>query len=497
MKKNSANPAIQHVFVLMLENRSFDHMLGFLNNNISNYSNTYKGINYPATQPADYIMPYDPGHEFLDVLEQLCGAGVGYPNGGAYPARNNSGFVSNYATTKSKGEGGATSNFGEIMKCYTPAIELSVMTALVNNFALCDQWFSSLPGPTWPNRFFVHAASSAGLDHGPTLTELTEWETVHGFSFPHGSIYQLLDKYKKKYRLYRGVTHPLAGCIPGVAALEGIQIWDTHNYENFERDVNGNYPYSYTFIEPNYGDFINNTYSGGQSQHPMDDVRGGEALIKSTYEALRNSPIWESSLLIITYDEHGGFYDHVAPPAAKAPGDTKPNSKYNQYGFTFKQYGVRVPALIVSAYTPNTVDHILYDHSSVAATLEAMFKMPALTKRDANANNITSLASLPAARNTPLTLPPVAAVTMEEEAALRERQHPVNEEIATADSGNLPGFLHIVLKGRLEREPTKSLAAQTAIVADFSAIKTRADARQYIEDNLPGLLAAEYELAPA
>jgi phospholipase C len=495
MPTNSANPAIQHVFVLMLENRSFDHMLGFLNNDISNYSNSYKNISYPATHPADYIMPYDPGHEFPDVLEQLCGATAKYPSGGPYPAINNSGFVSDYATTKSKDEGGATSNFGEIMKCYTSAEQLPVMTALVNNFALCDQWYSSLPGPTWPNRFFVHAASSGGLDHSPTIAQLIKWETVSGFSFRNNSIYHLLDKYKKKYRLYRGVTHPLAGCIPGVAALKGIQIWDTHNYKNFERDINHNYPYSYTFIEPNYGNVINNTYSNGQSQHPMDDVRGGEALIKSTYEALRNSPIWKSSLLIITYDEHGGFYDHIPPPAAIAPGDTKPNSKYNQNGFTFKQYGVRVPALVVSAYTPNTIDHTLYDHSSVPATLEAMFKMPALTQRDANANNVTSLASLPEPGNTPLTLPDVATISIEELEALREQQHPVDEETTTADSGNLPGFLHIVLKGRLEREPTKSLEAQTAIIADFSSIRTRADARRYIEDNLPGLLPAEEELA--
>jgi phospholipase C len=196
--------------------------------------------------------------------------------------------------------------------------------------------------------------------------------------------------------------------------LKGIEFWDTHPYQNFKNDINNQYSYSYTFIEPNYGDVTNNTYSGGQSQHPMDDVRNGEALIKSTYETIRNSSLSTKSLLIIIYDEHGGFYDHFAPPAAISPGDTI--AKYNQYGFIFQQYGVRVPALIISAYTPkNIIDHRTYDHSSVPATLEAMFNLPALTKRDAKTNDITSLASLKIARtDAPATLPdPVVISTVE------------------------------------------------------------------------------------
>lgn len=298
----------------MLENRSFDHMLGFINNNdISQYSNSYtygtppKPHIYHPKMPARCAMQYDPGHEFCDVLEQLCGPNVPYPPAGKYPAINNSGFVTDYATTKSKDEGGATGNFCEIMRCYDTRSQLPVMTALVDNFTLCDNWFASIPGPTWPNRFFVHAASSGGLDHSPSMGEIIEWETIHGFSFPGKSIYHMLHKHKKKYRLYRGVSWPPEGAIPGVAALKGIQLWDTRDYKHFEEDVNGKYKYDYTFIEPNYGDIISNTYKGGTSQHPMDDVRGGEALIKSTYEALRGSPIWKNSLLLITYDEHGGF----------------------------------------------------------------------------------------------------------------------------------------------------------------------------------------------
>ena len=186
----------------------------------------------------------------------------------------------------------------------------------------------------------------------------------------------------------------------------------------------------------------------------MDDVRNGEGLIKSVYEAIRNSPRWLNSLLIITYDEHGGFYDHVPPPAAVAPGDTQPKSKYNQYGFGFDQYGVRVPALVISAYTAkNLISHLPYDHSSVPATLEAMFNMPALTQRDANANNVTALASLAAARtDTPARLPDLPVIAPELVAAARAAQPAPQKESDPVDGGNLPGFLHIALKAKLEKD---------------------------------------------
>jgi phospholipase C len=500
--KNLANKNIEHVFVLMLENRSFDHMLGFSRikgNDAENGNptfliglsakqfNSYNNQQYPVLRGADYTMPFDPGHEFTDVVEQLCGQGITYLNGGPYPKINNSGFVSNYATTKSTGEGGATNNFGEIMKCYDTKNQLPVMMALAKQFAVCDNWFASLPGPTWPNRFFLHGASSAGLDHSPTTGEILDWETVDGFNFPNDSIYKLMDKHKVTWRIYRGVNSPLIGSIPCVSALKGIEFWDTHPYQNFKTDINNQYPYSYTFIEPNYGDVTNNTYSGGQSQHPMDDVRNGEALIKSTYETIRNSPLWTKSLLIIIYDEHGGFYDHFAPPAAISPGDTV--AKYNQYGFTFQQYGVRVPALIISAYTQkNIVDHRTYDHSSVPATLEAMFNLQSLTKRDAQANNITSLTSLKIVRtDAPAILPNPVVISTAEMASAQLKKRKIANDGESLNKGNLPGFLHIALKGELKMATTQK--EKKLILARFKKLKTRGDARKYLQKTLPKLNA--------
>lgn len=242
---------------------------------------------------------------------------------------------------------------------------------------------------------------------------MLEWETVKGFRYDSGSIYDLLDstfkarKQKHPWRIYRGVSWPISGAIPGLAALHGIDIEDTFDFKKFDRHVNDKdgYPYFYTFIEPNYGDIVNDSYKGGQSQHPRDDVRSGEALIKSVYESIRRSPLWENSLLIVSYDEHGGFYDHGTPCGCAAPGDSM---KWSQHGFTFEQYGVRVPAVIVSPFVPaGTVDHTLYDHSSVPNTLEALLQMSTLTNRDYAANNVTGQLSLSQVRtDAPMTLLP-------------------------------------------------------------------------------------------
>ena len=118
-------------------------------------------------------MPTDPTHEFTNVLQQLCGPGVAYPPGGPYPPIVNTGFVASYVAT------GGQDRPGEIMKCFT-STSLPVLHALAREFVVCDNWYSSMPGSTWPNRLFVHAASSGGLDHSPTTAEIVLWEALNG-----------------------------------------------------------------------------------------------------------------------------------------------------------------------------------------------------------------------------------------------------------------------------------------------------------------------------
>lgn len=493
-KEMAVTVPLTNIFVLMLENRSFDHMLGF--SDITGFdaetgaptivkglsgteSNGYRGQVYTVSRGADETMPVDPGHEFPDVLEELCGTNAAYLPGGNYPSINNSGFVSDYAFSHTKDEGDAPGNYGEILKCFSPE-QLPVLNALAREFAVCDNWHASIPGPTWPNRLFAFAASSDGLDHSPTTAEMLTWETLDGIEFRNGTIFDALKrKSSNGWRIYSGDDFPL------VAALKGITLVDIHKYDGFAADLaKDDYPWLFTWIEPNYGDMVFGTYKGGNSQHPMDGVTPGEALIKATYEAIRNSPHWNSSLLIVTWDEHGGFFDHARPPAAIAPGDTAPLSKYNQYGFTFAQYGVRVPAIIVSPYIrKNVIDHRLYDHSSIPATIEAAFDLPALTARDKAANSAIPLLNL---ANPRTDAPAALYATAAPGAQARGQNAPAPD--STVDRGSLPAFVHVAMR----RDLTVSPAAQRhAILARVQAIQTRAQAKQYIDEVRAKIRAAQ------
>lgn len=443
---------MQHVFVLMLENHSYDNMFAALGGTPAANSNIYNEQTYIVSDTSTPTgMPTDPGHEFADVLEQLCGEGATYtaPN---YPKPQMSGFAANYATSTSEKTGTPTADdIGDIMKCLAPA-QVPVIAQLANHYALCTNWFSSLPGPTWPNRFYVHGASSAyqdgdgytGLDDSPSSTQIAKWETVDGFTYRKGSIFDALNAKGIPWRIYHDDTLNVAGAIPQVTALKGISLAQplaVKSINAFASDIASGYPYRYTFIEPNYGDITGNTYKGGSSQHPEDDVSGGENLIAKVVNAIASSPLWPCSMLVITYDEHGGFYNSVAPGGAVQP-DTQDGLGAN--GFVFNQLGVRVPAVIVSPMVKPGVDPTLYDHSSVPATLERLLELGSLTARDAAANDFLHLfgadaevrpAPTLAAGRTPT---PVSPSAVAERAALMTT--PIQEQ------GNLPGFLHCARK---------------------------------------------------
>ena len=485
MSGTASSLGIEHVYVLMLENRAFDHMLGFsgitgadavtgaqtaINGLAGSESNFFNGTTYMVTRGADNTMPADPPHEFPDVLEQLCGPGAVYPAGGAYPPIDNSGYVASYAA-------GTGQQAGEIMKCYTPG-QLPVLNALEREFVVCDSWYASVPGPTWPNRVFVHAASSGGLDHSPSTVEIVDWEVLDGLALPNGHIFDRLNEAGIKRRLYAGDDFPM------VAALKGIQLADIRHYASFSSDLQqAGYDDRYIFIEPSYD--VLNGYRNGNSQHPLGDVTRGEALIKSTYEAIRNSPAWNSSLLIITWDEPGGFFDHAVPPGAIAPGDTAPGSQLNQFGFTFEQYGSRVAAVVVSPLIPrNLVDHRVYDHSSVPATVESLFGLAPLTRRDASANRLDALITLAAPRtDTPATLPATAAPAFAPMSAAAPAPVVAAPDTAasveTVNQGNLPVVVQSAMRQDIQLSPPE---ARAAILARVQAMQTKADAQEYLKE---------------
>jgi phospholipase C len=515
---------IEHVFVLMLENRSFDHMLGFsgltgtdaatgkptqINGTSRAASNSWHGFTYPASTPAVDPMKVDPYHEFTDVLEQLCGAGATYPSGGPYPPINNTGFVSNFA------EDAKAPSPGDVMQCFPPPA-LPVLTALAKEFAVCDCWFSSMPGPTWPNRFFALGASSAGLDHSPSTFETAIWQTIDGFKFQNGSIFDAgrgfwFLKRKLKWKIYAGQK-----IFTLAHALKGIHIWDVTRYSRFAQDLQDpDYPAQFTWIEPNYG-HVTTDYEGGNSQHPLDGVTGGEALIKATYEAIRNSPLWEKSMLIITWDEHGGYYDHVAPaPPATPPGDKPQFNGANKYGFAFDQYGPRVPAVVVSPLiSRNTIDHRTYDHASIPATVERLFNLSPLTARDRAARDVLPLASLTVPRDVAadvFALPREVAfahanITLDaletEFPAASRADDPIEPGIALVRregepvriDRNLPGFLYLAARTDRQLPPPRGLAREAHVAGvreRVAGIRTRGDARDYFEYVRGRVLAEE------
>ena len=497
---------ISNVFVLMLENHSFDNifaMSGIPGIGVASLAdkNVFGGQDYPVQDGAPINMPTDPGHEFLDVFEQLAGPNAVFnPNQQYASSILNSGFVSNYATTTTEGKPPQPDDFGKIMACFKTPAQLPVIYQLAKEFAICDQWFSSLPGPTWPNRFFVHGASSSDLDHSPTDTELAEWDTIEGFSYPNGSIYDALNRAGIKWRLYNDnkdaesdKPENRGGSIAQVAAIRGIRLDLVKSLTDFASDLQAAYPYQYTFIEPNYGNILNGTYEGGSSQHPMDDVYGGESLIKLVYEAIRNSPLWNTSLLIIVYDEHGGFYDSCIPGPVPAPNDVVGHSEYNKYSFNFTQLGVRVPAVIVSPLIPaGTVDHTTYDHASVPATVERLWKLKPLTARDMNAADVLALLTLAIPRtDCPATLVNPAPPGVKAASAPMGVEPAVTDDQPLPTSGNVRGFLAIAAKTEVELSSGTD-DEKAAIVQNHHKIKTRGHAKNYV-----GAVMAKVDVARA
>ncbi|MGZ4959791.1 MAG: alkaline phosphatase family protein [Methylomonas sp.] len=473
---------IKHVFVLMLENRSFDHMLGLstitgtdaatgqptaIDGLNGSESNSYNGVTYPVQRGAPDRATIDPSHNFPGVLEELCGAGTTYVSGQPYPPINNSGFVSVHAKSHPDQPDVA-------MHCFTPD-QVPVITALAREFVVCDRWFSSMPGPTEPNRFFVHAATCGFFDEAPSHKEYIEAFSTpwSGISFEHGTIFDRLDEAGVKWRIYGDDS------FPNVALLKGVsRTFDIDEFEDFREDVaSPSYDAAYTFIEPSYDPF--DEYEDGNSQHPLGSVRAGEMIIKRTYEALRVSPIWNDSMLIITYDEHGGFYDHVAPPPARPTG-----SKGRKFGFTFDQLGPRVPAIVISPRIPrNLIDHRPYEHSTIVATLIRLFGLNDLTARSSFSSDLKPLATLDEPRSdAPITMPdPMGgAITRTISAPFEAKTAKAPDRAIDDDpTGRIAATIASGLAQHLEVTPSSE---HEAIKARVNALRTHADALAYLKE---------------
>ncbi len=392
---------IEHVVVLMLENRSFDNILGWLydpdkttNPNPppfnkkppANFEGVYgKNLSNPGGESVnvargfDPTVPYpDPGEPYEDVYcqlynvtptPQLCQVPTEPPQ----PPQMQ-GFVNNYAAQPN------VTNSSLIMNCFTP-VTLPVTSSLAYYYGVCDHWFASIPTQTLCNRSFVHAGTSSGyvdnkggngvvfINHTPTIFNVLESEGV-------------------SWKVYHG-----SWLLASLSLLTQDQIWHFKYTERFahmsrfksDAKKKGGLP-AYSFIEPIYIDSL--VWGAENDMHPeawdihfdgLSNVERGEQLIYEVYTALRSSPDWEKILFVITFDEHGGCYDHVAPPsgAISPDGISIPPTKPGGSGFKFDRLGVRVPAIVVSAYTKQqTVINQSFDHTSVLSSVVNCFKLP-------------------------------------------------------------------------------------------------------------------------
>src|SRR5256714_642534 len=390
---------IEHVVVLMLENRSFDNMLGFLyadRGNVSPLGHPFEGLkgdesnpdqnNKPVKvfgikkeDPLCYFFPRaNPGEGFPNTTVQLLGKTPPDPPDPKGPP-SNQGFVKNFITNKTRANahplpGTQTS---DIMGIYTPEM-LPIISTLARGYAVCDHWYSSAPTETFPNRAFVAMATSQGrLGDAPA-------------PFTAPSIYAALGKKGRSWAIYGYNGLPLALTKGSIDDIKDAPKEHFGRFSDFKAAAsNGTLP-NYTFLEPMWG-------TSGNSQHPVGDVSHGEKFLREVYYALYGSKVWEKTLLIITYDEHGGNYDHVVPPSnATPPGDVA----IGENGFDFKRFGVRVPTILVSPWIAGgTVYRVPpqstpFDHTSILATVEKKFGLSNLTDRDKAAPHVGGVLTL-------------------------------------------------------------------------------------------------------
>jgi phospholipase C len=441
--QNNNLDKIEHIVVLMMENRSFDNVLGWL------YPDNpdFRGVNGSMSNPApdgslvyvsrgtDPTAPYpDPNEPYDYVYRQMYGDLPTPPIPNTTDTPPMQGFVIDYADAickadaeaKKKGNPPFATEPGVIMNCYAPE-SLPVINGLAQSYAVCDNWFSSVPTQTFPNRSFIHAATSSGNVYNTWKTGTHFWDKGI-FINNTKTIYNLLEENKVGWKVYHG--GPLLLCN---TLIIQEQLWEFaftgdrfFPYEQFLSDVKtpGALP-AYTFIEPNM--MCSSKYGPENDMHPAyailehgspTDVRYGDKLIHDIYTALRESDYWEKTLFVITFDEHGGCFDHqpTPPPPTVSPDDVVipyTDGRNGGSGFDFTRFGVRVPSVLVSPWIEEgTICHTQFDHTSVIKTVSNKWLGGQnLTKRDAAANCISEVLSLSLPRTnapdfTPVTPPP-------------------------------------------------------------------------------------------
>ena len=456
---------IEHIVLLMMENRSFDHMIGFL----AHPDATYRGLKGDESnidrdgnvirvdRDSDGTIPYDPHHLHKHVVRQLTGGDP--PLRKAHVRMN--GFASN-----------AEEMPQAVMSCVDPK-RVPALATLALEYTVCDQWFSSIPGETWPNRNYAHAGhSSRMVDNRPPRL----------FGVP--TIFDRLSECGQSWTVFHDG-------IPQIAMFWKLWLGEAkshfHPMEDFERAAAvGSLP-AYSFIEPKHIIFDTN------SQHPLNnkkrsrDFDAGDALIRRVYDALSRGPRWDQTLLVVTYDEHGGFFDQEKPIEVVSPhaGETDESD----LGFDFTLSGARVPTVIASPWVKRGyVDHTPYEHSSIPHSIRERFCPDAapLSPRDEASNTWWHLLQ-PAKRDDIPALPvaPERAEMALESLADRADPHLEAAESNDEDLKWLAEKIDLLLTA--EEQPVaaealaRSLEEPDVAMLESVAVETKGEAGRYAE----------------
>jgi phospholipase C len=355
---------LKHLVVLMMENRSFDHMLGGLKAQDPRIEGLTGGESNPDTNGAPaMVQPLaryqgqldpDPDHHFAGVDLQMF-------NGDMTPTRvpTMQGFVKSYYEQRRD-----VKHSRKIMYYFKPE-KLPVLTTLATEFAVFNRWFSSIPGPTLCNRAFAHYGTSFGHVGMEIFYANQQFK----------SIYQRLESAGFTAKIY---YYDQQSSTMEIVNLLQHQPQFFGTYEQFLADcLVGTLP-DYSFIEPNYSDHDGDAGAIlASDQHPDHHVMEGERFIATIYNAIRgNAALWESTALLIVYDEHGGIYDHVPPPACTPDGFVaQPQDTETGKPFLFDRLGVRVPSILVSPWIEKgtVVDGRVFEHASIPATVTKLF----------------------------------------------------------------------------------------------------------------------------
>ncbi|MDM0074854.1 alkaline phosphatase family protein [Variovorax sp. J2P1-59] len=405
---------IEHIVVVMMENRSLDNMLGWLypagqsgplavlpRDSSPTFNGLDPGMSNPSPKPPPATIPVttsasssttpdpDPQETFDNVTFQIYGADG--PDAVAEPFVPMGGFAINYATVQG-------ANPAQIMEAHSTA-QLQVLSKLAKHYAVSDAWFASVPSQTWPNRAFAHAGTSNGNVNNGTVPDPLCWNVP--------TIFNVLKSMGATWGVYSDAL-----IAPSLTRIMFPKLWDPwldghfHGLQAFVDACASNTLPQYSFIEPRF-------VLDPNDQHPPHDVNAGEALLYEIWTAVSTSPGWGQTLLVITYDEHGGCYDHVLPPTNATPPDAKGTEV-----FAFDRFGVRVPTVVISPLiAKGTVfrsDRTApYDHTSILATLRdwlGISDQDMLTSaRIAHAPTLAQLITLDVARTDLPDIAPVSA----------------------------------------------------------------------------------------